>query len=68
MESIRSAVPVETMTQAEIDSAVSERISQGQSVYQVDENLLRQLAPDLMLTQDLCQVCVRIPGMKSPRS
>jgi iron complex transport system substrate-binding protein len=54
---VRSAVPVEAMTQAEIDSAVSERISQGQSVYLVDEKLLRQLAPDLILTQDLCQVC-----------
>ena len=54
---VRSAVPVETMSQAEIDVAVSERISNGLSVYQVDENLLRQLAPDLILTQDLCQVC-----------
>jgi iron complex transport system substrate-binding protein len=54
---VRSAVPVETMSQAEIDIAVSERISNGLSVYQVDENLLRQLAPDLILTQDLCQVC-----------
>src|SRR6266851_6903668 len=54
---VRSAVPVETMSQAEIDIAVSERISNGLSVYQVDENLLCQLAPDLILTQDLCQVC-----------
>src|ERR1051325_12246082 len=54
---VRSAVPVETMTEAEIDRAVSERISNGLSVYQVDERLLEQLAPDLILTQDLCQVC-----------
>jgi iron complex transport system substrate-binding protein len=54
---VRSAVPVETMTQAEIDTSVSERLQNGQSVYQVDENLLRELAPDLILTQDLCQVC-----------
>jgi iron complex transport system substrate-binding protein len=27
------------------------------SVYQVDEVLLKSLAPDLILTQDLCQVC-----------
>jgi iron complex transport system substrate-binding protein len=46
-----------TMTQAEIDSIVRERIRNGQSLYQVDEKLLQELAPDLILTQDLCQVC-----------
>jgi iron complex transport system substrate-binding protein len=29
----------------------------GLSLYEVDEKLLQQLAPDLILTQDLCQVC-----------
>src|SRR5258705_11210909 len=29
----------------------------GLSLYQVDEALLRKLAPDLILTQNLCQVC-----------
>jgi len=54
---VRSAVPVETMTQAEIDKSVSDRLQNGLSVYQVDERLLQELAPDLILTQDLCQVC-----------
>ncbi len=54
---VRSAVPVETMTQAEIDRSVSERLQNGLSVYQVDERVLQDLAPDLILTQDLCQVC-----------
>ncbi len=54
---VRSAVPVEKMTQAEIEEAVSERTQSGRSVYQVDEALLRELAPDIILTQDLCQVC-----------
>jgi iron complex transport system substrate-binding protein len=54
---VKSAVPVETMTEAEIDKAVAERIQAGLSVYQVDEVLLRQLAPDLILVQDLCDVC-----------
>ncbi len=54
---VRSAVPVETMTQAEIDKSVSERLQNGLSVYEVDEKLLQELAPDLILTQDLCQVC-----------
>jgi iron complex transport system substrate-binding protein len=54
---VSSAVSMATMTQAEIDRTVSERIRNGQSLYQVDEKLLQQLAPDLILTQDLCQVC-----------
>src|SRR5262245_59873811 len=54
---VRSAIPVETMTQSEIDESVSQRLQNGLSVYQVVEKLLQELAPDLILTQDLCQVC-----------
>ena len=54
---VRNALPIETMSQSEIDRAVAERMRAGQSLYQIDEELLRQLAPDLILTQDLCQVC-----------
>jgi iron complex transport system substrate-binding protein len=54
---VRSALPVETMSQAEIDAAVSERLKQGLSLYLVDEPAVREIAPDLILTQDLCQVC-----------
>lgn len=54
---VRSAIPVDQLTQAGIDKAVAERVRKGHSVYEVDENLLRELAPDVILTQDLCQVC-----------
>ena len=54
---VRSALPIETMNQREIDVAVAERMRAGHSLYQVDEKLLRELEPDLILTQDLCQVC-----------
>lgn len=54
---VRNVLPLETMSQSEIDRAVAERIHQGQSLYQIDEQLLRDLAPDLILTQNLCQVC-----------
>jgi iron complex transport system substrate-binding protein len=54
---VRNVLPIEQMSQSEIDHAVAERIREGQSLYQIDEALLRTLAPDIILTQDLCQVC-----------
>ncbi len=54
---VRNVLPLEKMSQSEIDRAVAERIREGQSLYQIDEHLLRELAPDLILTQNLCQVC-----------
>lgn len=54
---VRKALPIEEMTQLEIDVAVSQRMQEGRSLYQIDELLLKQLAPDLILTQDLCQIC-----------
>lgn len=54
---VRNVLPIETMSQGEIDRAVAERMREGKSLYQIDEQLLRKLDPDLILTQDLCQVC-----------
>src|SRR6185312_9727648 len=54
---VRNVLPIETMNQGEIDRAVAERIASGQSLYQIDEEVLQRLSPDLILTQDLCQVC-----------
>ncbi len=54
---VRNALDLSKMTRAEIDRSVSERIHAGDSLYRVDENLLRRLDPDLILTQNLCEVC-----------
>jgi iron complex transport system substrate-binding protein len=54
---VRNALPIERMSQHEIDVAVAARLRDGNSLYEVDEKLLESLAPDLILTQDLCQVC-----------
>jgi len=54
---VRNVLPIESMSQAEIDAAVAQRMRDGSSLYQVDEALLQKLAPDLILTQNLCQVC-----------
>jgi iron complex transport system substrate-binding protein len=54
---VRNALPVERMSQAEIDVAVTERLRGGQSLYVIDEAAVRAAAPDLVLTQNLCEVC-----------
>ena len=54
---VRPAVALEKMSLREIDRAVSERLRHGESLYQVDEKLLRKLKPNFILTQNLCQVC-----------
>jgi iron complex transport system substrate-binding protein len=45
------------MTPAEIDAEVRARIAAGEDLYRLDEGALRELAPDLVVTQDLCAVC-----------
>ncbi len=53
----RPALNLAALTGAAMDRAVAERLASGESLYQVDEELLRRLAPEVILTQDLCQVC-----------
>jgi iron complex transport system substrate-binding protein len=45
------------LTAAQIDAAVRERTLGGQSIYELDGELLRELEPDLIVTQSLCSVC-----------
>jgi iron complex transport system substrate-binding protein len=54
---VRPALDLESMTLREIDVAVAAQIRSGASLYTVDEDLLCALKPDLILTQNLCQVC-----------
>jgi iron complex transport system substrate-binding protein len=41
----------------EIDRAVRALTEQGRSIYELDEDALRNLQPDLIVTQALCAVC-----------
>ena len=41
----------------EIDRAVRELTEQGKAIYALDEERLRELQPDLIVTQALCAVC-----------
>jgi len=52
----RSVIP-EELSPAEIDAAVRERTEEGEAIYELDEELLHELEPDLIVTQALCEVC-----------
>jgi len=45
------------LSSAEIDAAVKERTLRGESIYELDTELLHDLQPDLIVTQALCSVC-----------
>ena len=45
------------LSSSEIDAAVREATAGGGSIYELDEELLRRLQPDLIVTQALCSVC-----------
>jgi iron complex transport system substrate-binding protein len=45
------------LSAGEIDAAVKERTLAGLSIYELDADMLRDLGPDLIVTQELCSVC-----------
>jgi iron complex transport system substrate-binding protein len=47
---------------AEIDAWVRDRAARGLPMYELDREALAAMAPDLILTQDLCQVCALPSG------
>ncbi len=52
----RDVLP-EGLSSAQIDAAVRERVDGGVSIYELDEDALHELGPDLIVTQALCAVC-----------
>lgn len=57
---VRSRLPSD-VTPAETDRLVREHVERGESIYAVNGELLEALAPDLVVTQDLCHVCAATP-------
>ena len=52
-----SRISHESLTSREIDHAVRAQLSGHGSIYHLDEAKLESLKPDLILTQELCDVC-----------
>ena len=47
----------EGLTGREIDTAVKTTVGEGRALYELDEERLAELAPDLIVTQAICDVC-----------
>lgn len=54
---MRSKFDTTTMNNKEIDDSVLSTLTNGSSLYEIDEQLLKSLKPDLIVTQELCEVC-----------
>ncbi len=58
----RSRLDGGAMTDAEIDAAATSASAGGESLYEVDSALMAALRPDLVIVQDVCQVCAVSTG------
>lgn len=50
-----------SLSQAEIDRLVSEYMARQESLYSIDAAAMKEIEPDLVVTQDLCHVCAASP-------
>ena len=51
---------------ADIDRRVREKLAAGAPLYEIDEQALAALSPDVVLTQSHCEVCAVTPGDLAP--
>lgn len=54
---VRCVLEGKEYSSQEIDTIFSASKQQGKSLYYVDEPLLAEMAPDVIFTQDVCEVC-----------
>jgi len=55
---VRCVLEGKNYSSIEIDRIFSASKAQGKSLYWVDEELLEQISPDVIFTQDTCEVCL----------
>jgi iron complex transport system substrate-binding protein len=53
----RTSIDQERLSSGAIDEAVRASLRRGESLYELDAELLDRLRPDLVVTQQLCEVC-----------
>ncbi|RZK77936.1 MAG: ABC transporter substrate-binding protein, partial [Pedobacter sp.] len=55
---VRYVLEGNTYTSEEIDQIFSASKAQGKHMYWVDEEIMESIAPDIIFTQDTCEVCL----------
>ena len=58
---VEPMIPPHGLSSDDIDRQVHQLVASGQRLYQLNDQLLRQAQPDLILSQDLCHVCAVTP-------
>lgn len=53
----RPALDLDDVSPSAIDLAIADRLGSGDTLYTIDEVLLQDLQPEVILTQNLCRVC-----------
>jgi iron complex transport system substrate-binding protein len=54
---INSSFDVSSMSSKEIDDKIIELFGNGKDIYIVNDNLLKELRPDIIIAQGICEVC-----------
>lgn len=54
---IRSVFDPSSMSSIQIDNKIRELIREGKEIYKLDEDRLKQARPDLIISQETCEVC-----------
>ena len=54
---IRTSIDQDRLSSDEIDRAVHQTLERRESLYEIDQDVLRQARPELIITQELCDVC-----------
>jgi iron complex transport system substrate-binding protein len=54
---IHSSFDPNTMTSQEIDNKVVDLMHSGKDIYILDEDILKKANPNLIISQDICEVC-----------
>ncbi|NUP97340.1 MAG: ABC transporter substrate-binding protein, partial [Planctomycetaceae bacterium] len=57
-----TTVDSDAWSMGRIDTFLREAVARGESLYQLDEERIRALAPTVILSQGLCPVCAVTPG------
>ena len=54
---INSSFDASTMSSKEIDDKIVELFSNGKDIYIINDNFLKELRPDIIVAQGICEVC-----------